>query len=73
MEGFMGFIINNIAYILLAVSVLYFAFLIYSMVRAKKSGEPVQVRFKYFLPFAIILGLSIYCLVTGTDLKTFIR
>lgn len=68
----MDFIMTNIAYILLGAGVLYFVFLIAGIVRARRSGEGVVIHFKYLIPFALIIGLAVYCLATGQDLKQFI-
>ena len=72
MEAVIRFVASNIAYILLVVAVLYFVWFFVSLIRARKTGEGATFRFKYFFPFLLILGIAIYCLVTGQDLSTFI-
>lgn len=69
----MGFIMANIAYILLGAGLLYFVFLVVGIVNARKNGEAVVIHFKYAIPFALIIGFAVYCLATGQDLRTFIN
>lgn len=69
----MDFILDNIAYILLGIGVLYFIALIVQFARARQDGEVSYFRLRYALPFAIIIGLAIYCLVTGQNLRSFIH
>ena len=69
----MDFIINNIAYILVAAAVLYFIFFVFGIINAKKTGETYHFKFKTFIAFLLILGFAIYCLVTGQDIKQFIN
>ena len=69
----MEFIMGNIAYILLGAGVLYFVFMVVGVVNARKTGEAVTIRFKYAIPFALIIGFAVYCLATGQDLRTFIH
>ena len=63
------YIIPNIAYILVFVSVCYIGTFIY-MVAAKKS---FTYRIKNLIAFTIILGIGIYCLVTGNDITSIIH
>lgn len=72
LAAIMEFISGNIAYILLGVGVLYFVILIGSFVYAKKHGGEVTIHLKYIIPFALIIGLGVYCLVTGQDISTFL-
>ena len=69
----MDFIINNIAYILVGVSVLYFIFFIFGIINARKTGVRYQFKFKFFIAFLLILGFAVYCLATGQDIKQFIN
>ena len=73
LQTIMGFIQANIAYILLGAAILYFVLFFYAIARARKTGEAFRFRFKYFISFLLILGVAVYCLVTGTDLTTFIH
>lgn len=68
----MGFVSEHIAYVLLGAGVLYFAILVVSIVHSRKHGGEVVIHFKYFVPFVIIIGLAVYCLATGQDLRQFI-
>ena len=63
------YIIPNIAYILVFVSVCYIGTFIY-MVATKKS---FTYRIKNLIAFTIILGIGIYCLVTGNDITSIIH
>ena len=69
----MDFIINNIAYILVGASILYFVFFVFGIINAKKTGEAYRFKFKTFIAFLLILGFAVYCLVTGQDIKQFIH
>lgn len=73
MQTIMAFVTGNMAYILLAAAILYFAIFIFSIVRARKTGEGFQFRIKSFVAFLLIIGLAVYCLVTGQDLSSFIN
>ena len=63
------YIIPNIAYILIFVSICYIGTFIY-MIVTKKS---FTYRLKNLIAFTIILGIGIYCLVTGNDITAFIH
>lgn len=63
------YIIPNIAYILVFVSVCYIGSFIF-MIITKKS---FTYRIKNLIAFTIILGIGIYCLVTGNDITAFIN
>ena len=69
----MDFIINNIAYILVAAAVLYFIFFAFGIINAKKTGEPYRFKYKSFIGFLLILGFAVYCLATGQDIRQFIH
>lgn len=72
-SSIMNFIMENIAYILIAAAVLYIIFFIYGIYHAKKHGEHFHFRLKSLIAFILIIGLAIYCLVTGQDITTFIN
>lgn len=73
MQEVMQFIAANIAYILLGVAILYFIIMIGGFIYSRKTGGSFSFRLKYMIPFLIIIGLGIYCLVTGQDISTFIN
>lgn len=63
------YIVPNIAYILVFVSICYLGLFIYN-IAAKKS---FTYKVKNLIAFTIILGIGIYCLVTGNDITAFIN
>ncbi|MDR0841720.1 MAG: hypothetical protein LBN26_10135 [Christensenellaceae bacterium] len=73
LQNIMLFVQTNIAYILLGAAVLYFIWFISSIVKAHKTGERFRFKFGTFFAFLLILGVAVYCFVTGTDLSTFIN
>ena len=72
-QAIIGFIIANIAYILVGVAVLYFTFFIYQVINSRKTGEGFTYSIRNFILMLIILGFAVYCLFTGTDIRTFIH
>jgi len=67
-----GFISGNIAYILLVVGVIYVGYFIYSLINSRKTGEMPRFRLKYLLAFILIIGFTVYCIITGQDISKFI-
>ena len=72
LQQILGFMSGNMAYILLVVSVLYFVWFFYSIVKSRRTGEGFSFKFKSFFAFLLIIGFVIYCLVTGQDFSSFI-
>ena len=68
----MNFISRNIAYIMLVAAVFYFIALVWGIRRAKRNGEGFRIKLKNVVGFALVIGIAIYCLVTGQDLSQFI-
>ena len=75
--GFMDFytdflakyIIPNIAYILVFISICYIGTFIYKIATKKT----FTYKIKNLIAFVLILGIGIYCLVTGNDITTIIH
>lgn len=70
----MKFIMSNIGTILVIVAVLYFIVFFVSYAKAKKGEmDGFTYRPKNFIAFLLILGIGVYCLVTGQDINQFIN
>ena len=72
LTSILQFISANTAYIMLVVAIFYFVCLFFSIARHRKTGEGYTIHFKYVIGFALVIGVAIYCLVTGTNLNEFI-
>ena len=69
MDFITKFIIPNIAYILVFVSICYIGTFIYMIV----TKISFTYKLKNLVAFIIILGIGIYCLITGNDITAFIH
>jgi hypothetical protein len=68
-----SFLQSNIAYLLIGASILYFVFFIGQIVHSRRTGEGFSIKIKTLLGFLIVLGIGVYCLVTGQNITDFIH
>lgn len=69
MKDILTFITSNIAYFMIGFSVLYIISFVYDIAK----GKSETYHLKYLLVSLIVIGIGIYCLINGIDIKTFIH
>lgn len=74
MQGFVNLIMENIGIVLVVVAVLYLVFFVVNLVRSHNvEGYSFSYRPRNLIAFLLILGIGIYCLVTGQNINQFIN
>ena len=64
-----NWVVPNIGYILVFAGIFYIGIFCYSLF----TGKGGSFKLKHLIAFTIILGIGIYCLVTGKNITDFIH